>query len=197
MKINPGIKAYAIIVLIALLIPISINWFTFLARTISDDNETPDTSREHTDILGKNEASDTSKAKEIITQDLSNIFTIEAKEKIKNGEIKLSQVFRNFLLTEKFRLHNKLNDSLSIVIAPKENISNKEDEAQLIASINEEFKYKFQVITLESFVDAIISEFPQELIFLAFRHRHLDFSIAEWFIENKINTKQIGYNDAF
>ena len=59
MKINPGIKAYAIIVLIALLIPISINWFTFLARTISDDNETPDTSREHTDILGKNEASDT------------------------------------------------------------------------------------------------------------------------------------------
>ena len=38
MKTNPKIKAYAIIALIALLIPISINWFTFLARTISDDN---------------------------------------------------------------------------------------------------------------------------------------------------------------
>lgn len=41
MKINPKIKAYAIIALIALLIPISINWFTFLAHFFSDGNDTP------------------------------------------------------------------------------------------------------------------------------------------------------------
>ena len=41
MKTNPGIKALAIIASIALLIPISKNWYSFLARTISDDNETP------------------------------------------------------------------------------------------------------------------------------------------------------------
>ena len=41
MKTNPGIKAIAIIASIALLIPISINWYSFLARTISDDNDTP------------------------------------------------------------------------------------------------------------------------------------------------------------
>ncbi|MEE1082887.1 MAG: leucine-rich repeat domain-containing protein [Paludibacteraceae bacterium] len=41
MKTSSGIKAIAIIASIALLIPISINWFTFLARTISDDNDTP------------------------------------------------------------------------------------------------------------------------------------------------------------
>ena len=41
MKINPKIKAYAIIALIALLIPISINWFTFLAHLFSDGNDTP------------------------------------------------------------------------------------------------------------------------------------------------------------
>lgn len=40
MKINPKIKAYAIITLIALLIPISINWFTFLAHFFSDGNDT-------------------------------------------------------------------------------------------------------------------------------------------------------------
>ena len=40
MKTSPGIKAIAIIASIALLIPISINWFTFLARTFSDDNDT-------------------------------------------------------------------------------------------------------------------------------------------------------------
>lgn len=41
MKINPKIKAYAIIALIALLMPISINWFTFLAHFFSDGNDTP------------------------------------------------------------------------------------------------------------------------------------------------------------
>ena len=41
MKINPKINAYAIIALIALLIPISINWFTFLAHFFSDGNDTP------------------------------------------------------------------------------------------------------------------------------------------------------------
>ena len=41
MKTSSGIKAIAIIASIALLIPISINWFTFLARTFSDDNDTP------------------------------------------------------------------------------------------------------------------------------------------------------------
>ena len=38
MKTNPGIKALAIIASIALLIPISINWYSFLARTFTDDS---------------------------------------------------------------------------------------------------------------------------------------------------------------
>jgi hypothetical protein len=54
MKTSPGIKAIAIIASIALLIPISINWYSFLARTISDDNETPDTSLEYTVLTDSN-----------------------------------------------------------------------------------------------------------------------------------------------
>ena len=54
MKTNPGIKAIAIIASIALLIPISINWYSFLARTISDDNETLDTSLEYTVLTDSN-----------------------------------------------------------------------------------------------------------------------------------------------
>lgn len=41
MKTNPKIKAYALIASLVFMIPISINWFTFLARTFSDDNDTP------------------------------------------------------------------------------------------------------------------------------------------------------------
>ena len=40
MKTNPKIKAYALIASLVFMIPISINWFTFLARTFSDDNDT-------------------------------------------------------------------------------------------------------------------------------------------------------------
>ena len=54
MKTSPGINAIAIIASIALLIPISINWYSFLARTISDDNETPDTSLEYTVLTDSN-----------------------------------------------------------------------------------------------------------------------------------------------
>ena len=56
MKTNPGIKAFAIIASIALLIPISKNWFTFLTRTFTDDDkkETPDTSLEYTVLTDSN-----------------------------------------------------------------------------------------------------------------------------------------------
>ena len=57
MKTNPGIKALAIIASIALLIPISINWYSFLARSFSDDadkNETLDTSLEYTVLTDSN-----------------------------------------------------------------------------------------------------------------------------------------------
>ena len=54
MKTSPGIKTYAIIVLFALLIPISINWYSFLARTFTDENETPDTSLEYTVLTDSN-----------------------------------------------------------------------------------------------------------------------------------------------
>ena len=54
MKTSPRIKAIALIVSLILLIPISINWYSFLARTISDDNETPDTSLEYTVLTDSN-----------------------------------------------------------------------------------------------------------------------------------------------
>ncbi len=40
MKVNSGIKALAVIVSIILMIPTSINWFSFLTHTFSDDNDT-------------------------------------------------------------------------------------------------------------------------------------------------------------
>ena len=131
----------------------------------------------YTDKLGENQASKPTFAITTATEreGIAKLFTTQAKEEILNGNTELSQVYRNFLLTETVRLYEHLDDSLSIVIAPKENTSNKTDEDQLITDLNEEYKYKFQVIDLESFVDALMKGFPEKHIFQKFRHRYLDF----------------------
>ena len=140
----------------------------------------------YTDKLGTNQASNPLLAIDAATEPnngISELFTDEGKEKIRQGEIKLTQVYRNFLLTEKVRRYEKLDESLSIVVAPKDNISNKKDEKELSDILKDEYKYKFQVISLEVFVDALVEGFPDEEIFRKFHHRYLDFRTAEWLMK--------------
>ena len=140
----------------------------------------------YTDCLGHNQASDPSVAIKAATEKdgVSQIITAEGKKKIINGELLLSQIYRNVLLTETVRLHEKLDDSISIIIAPEGNTCNKQEEKQLTEILSEEYKYKFHVISLESFVDNLIREFFEEDIFQKFRHRYLDFRTAEWLLKN-------------
>lgn len=142
----------------------------------------------YTDILGNNQASNPIPAIKTATErdGITQLFTTTAKNEICRGEKKLSQVFRNFLLTETVRLHEHLYDSASIVIAPKENKSNTEDEEQLLKSLKEEYKYKFHVINLETFVESLIKGFPEEPIFQRFSHRYLDFRTVEWLLKSNI-----------
>lgn len=140
----------------------------------------------YTDQLGTNQASNPQLAIDAATEPnngISELFTDEGKEKIRQGEVKLTQVYRNFLLTEKVRRYEKLDESLSIVVAPKDNVSNKKDEKELSDILKDEYKYKFQVISLEALVDALIEGFPDEEIFRQFHHRYLDFRTAEWLMK--------------
>jgi hypothetical protein len=135
----------------------------------------------YTDELGENQAKKPALGIKTATErdGVAQLFTTKAKEKILSGETKLSQVFRNFLLTETVRLYENLDDSLSIVIAPKDNTSNTEDENHLREALDEGYKYKFQVIELETFVNALMKGFPKEHIFQKFWHRYLGFEIVE------------------
>ena len=144
----------------------------------------------YTDKLGTNQASNPQLAIDAATgpnNGISEVFTDEGKKKIRQGKIKLTQVYRNFLLTEKVRQYEKLDESLSMVIAPKDNISNKKDEKELSDILKDEYKYKFQVISLEAFVDALIEGFPDDEIFRKFHHRYLDFRTAEWLLKQQTN----------
>lgn len=140
----------------------------------------------YTDILGTNPASNPSFAIRQATENIgiSQLLTNEGIEGITKRDIKLSQVYRNFLLTETVRLHEHLDDSISIILSPKENMSNEEDERSLIAILKDEYKYKFQSVTLESFVSALIREFPDTELFRRFENRYLDFERVEKLINN-------------
>ena len=140
----------------------------------------------YTDILGTNPASNPSFAIRQATENIgiSQLLTNEGIEGITKRDIKLSQVYRNFLLTETVRLHEHLDDSISIVLSPKGNMSNEEDERNLIEILKDEYKYKFQSVTLESFVSALIREFPDTDLFRRFENRYLDFERVEKLINN-------------
>lgn len=142
----------------------------------------------YTDILGTNPASNPSFAIRQATENIgiSQLLTNEGIEGIAKRDIKLSQVYRNFLLTETVRLHEHLDDSISIILSPKENMSNEEDERSLIAILKNEYKYKFQSVTLESFVSALIREFPDTDLFRRFENRYLDFERVEKLINNTV-----------
>ena len=140
----------------------------------------------YTDILGTNPASNPSFAIRQATENIgiSQLLTNEGIEGITKRDIKLSQVYRNFLLTETVRLHEHLDDSISIILSPKENMSNEEDERSIIAILKDEYKYKFQSVTLESFVSALIREFPDTELFRRFENRYLDFERVEKLINH-------------
>ena len=139
----------------------------------------------YTDCLGKNEASNPMPAREAVMRNgIKKLFTKEGVDTIQSGTLKLNQVYRNFLLTECVRLHEGLDFSYSIVLAPKENKSNKEDEEKLISILADGNKNKFQIFSLEDFVGKLVKEFPEETIFKRFQHRYLDFRTAEWLLRN-------------
>ena len=142
--------------------------------------------------MGTNPASNPSFAIRQATENIgvSQLLTDEGIAGITKRDIKLSQVYRNFLLTETVRLHEHLDDSISIILSPKENKSNEADESSLRAILKDEYKYKFQSVTLESFVSALIREFPDIDLFQRFENRYLDFERVTKLIDDADKDKR-------
>lgn len=138
----------------------------------------------YTDKLGSNEAKNINPALEA-ANGMTDIFTSEGLEAIKSRRVKITQVFRNFLLTEKVRQIEGLDESLSIVLAPSDNTSNKSDEKVFCEQLRPECKYKFQTVVLEDFVMALKTEFPNEQIFEDFFKRYLEFGWVDLYKRRK------------
>ncbi len=102
----------------------------------------------YTDSLGtnvaKNNLSKFEFAKNLIQ------FTDEGLKLIEGG---CNQIYRNYLLTEKYRYMHKLKDSFSVILAPSQHPSTEIEINSLKNNLKPEFHYKIMKYDLESFIE--------------------------------------------
>lgn len=129
----------------------------------------------YTDVLGVNEASHCEEQKQMLID--TGLFKAEFEELLKEGKVKLTQIYRNLLLTEKYRIVEKLQDSYSVVLSPKEHPSTEKEISSVTKYLKPEYAYKLSAVTLEDFVDAMIQYLPESYarVYEKFRRRYLEF----------------------
>lgn len=134
----------------------------------------------YSDSLGTNKAKD-NKVKYQLAVDLG-VFTKQGLWHIReNG---CTQIYRNFLLTEKYRIKHKLAGSWSVILAPIGNPTTDSEIQSVNSMILPEYRdtrlFKYP---LEDFVQTLKSHLPEEYQDWInwFYDRYLDFSRIEHF----------------
>lgn len=137
----------------------------------------------YTDVLGVNEARNCMEQKQLLID--THLFNEEFQKLLKKGDIKLTQIYRNLLLTERYRIVEGLKDSYSVVLSPKEHPSTEEEIRSVTRYLKPEYTYKLSAITLEDFVDTMIRFLPGDYaqVYEKFKERYLAFE--------KVNLSQI------
>ena len=104
-------------------------------------------------------------------------FKPETEEHIYDGRTKLTQIYRNFLLSESYGARYGL-DSYSIILAPAHHPSTTKEVESLKNELREEYKNKIDSLSLEDFVGRILENCPEEYkeVFEKFRDRYLNFN---------------------
>ena len=134
----------------------------------------------YSESLGANEAKDdVTKEKERRVAVELGVFRDEAAEKIASGDVPLTQIYRNFLLSEAYGKRSGLR-SYSIILSPGIHPSTEREVDSLLPELKEEYAEKLRIVHLEDFVDALIANTPEEYssLFDRFKSRYLDFDKA-------------------
>ena len=132
----------------------------------------------YTDVLGANEASRCEEQKQMLVD--TGLFSADFEELLMGGKVKLTQIYRNLLLTERYRMVEGLKDSYSVVLSPKEHPSTEEEIKSVTEYLKPEYAYKLRAVTLEDFVVAMIQYLPEYYaqVYERFRGRYLEFGKA-------------------
>ena len=105
-----------------------------------------------------------------------NCFTPDVEKSIMKGTTPLTQIYRNFLLSEMYG-HKEGLLSYSIILAPQKHPTTKKELESLTNVLRNEYKNKIKQVYLEDFVNAIIINCPDEYreVFERFYDRYLNF----------------------
>mgnify|MGYP006900796657 FL=1 len=109
------------------------------------------------DQLGKNKAKEN--ALKLETAINSGLFNSDGIDIISRG---CTQIYRNFLLAEKYRIIHGLRDSYSIIMAPADHPTTNSEIASLHEKLLPEFQYKIQKYSLEDFIESLKPGCPVE-----------------------------------
>lgn len=129
----------------------------------------------YTDVLGVNEARHCEEQKQMLID--TGLFSADFEGLLMGGKVKLTQIYRNLLLTERYRIREGLRDSYSVVLSLKNHPSTEEEISSVTKYLKPEFAYKLSAVTLEDFVDAMIQYLPEyySQVYERFRRRYLEF----------------------
>lgn len=131
----------------------------------------------YTDVLGVNEARNCEEQKRMLID--TGLFGKDFEGLLMEGKVKLTQIYRNLLLTERYRMVEGLSDSYSVIISPKGHPSTEKEIRAVNKFLKPEYTYKLSAVTLEDFVDAMIQHLPEYYVrvYERFRKRYLGFEI--------------------
>lgn len=130
----------------------------------------------YTDVLGINSPSKTKLHKEWIKK--LAVFKKKSEKELLNDEKPISQIYRNFLLTESYGVKEGANRYYSVVLAPAQHPTTIKEVQSLKDELKPEFQYKISSVTLEDFIEKTLEICPQREAapFIYFKNRYLDFS---------------------
>ena len=103
-------------------------------------------------------------------------FTPDTEKDIMEGNTPLTQIYRNFLLSEIYGLREGLQ-SHSIILAPEQHPTTDNEVKSLVDNLSDGYKAKIKKVHLEDFVNAIIDYCPDayRVVFERFYDRYLNF----------------------
>ena len=130
----------------------------------------------YTDTLNPNSASRTERHKEWIKR--LGVFKKASEEELLDGRRAISQIYRNFLLTESYGVVEGANRYYSVVLSPALHPTTEVEVASVRDELLPQYQYKLRAVSLESFIEQALAVCPQEETapFNYFYRRYLDFS---------------------
>ena len=114
----------------------------------------------YTDVLGTNTGSKNAYYTKWIKR--LGVFKPDTEKALLNHSKPVCQIYRNFLLTESYGITEGANRYYSVVLSPAQHPTTKKEVSSLRDELKPEYQYKVFSISLESFIERVMTVCPDE-----------------------------------